>query len=61
MTGTIIGVDISKGGLDAHRLPDQAARQFKNSKAGIRALLKGAGDDIGRIVFEPTGPLSSII
>lgn len=56
MTETIIGVDISKDRLDAHRLPDQAARQFKNTKAGVLAFMKWAGFGVERIVYEPTGP-----
>lgn len=55
MTEVIIGVDVSKDSLDAHRLPDQADRRFDNTKAGVRAFLVWAGA-AGRIVFEPTGP-----
>jgi len=56
MSDITIGVDISKDVFDAHRLPDQAARQFKNTRAGARAFLNWAGSDIERIVYEPTGP-----
>lgn len=56
MSEIIIGVDISKDHFDAHRLPDRAARQFNNTKAGVRAFLAWAGADVGRVVFEPTGP-----
>ncbi|WP_031556283.1 IS110 family transposase [Parvularcula oceani] len=56
MTETTIGVDISKDRLDAHRLPDGATGQFPNSKAGHRAFLEWAGQDVARIVYEPTGP-----
>lgn len=54
MTQTIIGVDISKDWLDAHRLLDQAERRFANSKTGWRALIKWSGD--ASIAFEPSGP-----
>lgn len=56
MTQTTIGIDISKDTLDVHRLPDGAARQFANTKAGHRALIAWIGADVVRIVFEPTGP-----
>lgn len=56
MTKTTIGVDISKDCLDAYRLPHQSAKQFDNTKTGIRAFRKWAGEDVDRIVFEPTGP-----
>jgi len=57
MTKTTIGIDISKATLDVHRLSDDVAVQFSNDKVGFRALkawLKG--DEIARIVYEPTGP-----
>ena len=56
MSKIIIGVDISKDRLDACRLPDQAARQFDNSKTGIRAWQKWAGKTVDRVIFEPSGP-----
>jgi transposase len=57
MTGTNIGIDISKTHLDAFRLEDQVARQFENSHRGIRALIRWLGQaPVARIVFEPTGP-----
>ncbi len=43
MSEIIFGVDISKDHLDANRLPDQAARQFNNTKAGVRAFLAWVG------------------
>lgn len=57
MTGSTIGVDISKSHLDVFRLEDQAAQQFENSPDGFRALIKWLGKlPVARIVFEPTGP-----
>ncbi|MEM1409505.1 MAG: IS110 family transposase [Pseudomonadota bacterium] len=56
MTEPIIGVDISKDRLDAHRLPDGTVRQFPNTRSGRRAFLAWAGHDVNRIVYEPTGP-----
>jgi len=57
MTGSTIGIDISKALLDAFRLEDRAARQFDNSARGFRALVKWLGQTpVARIVFEPTGP-----
>jgi transposase len=56
MTQISIGIDISKDHLDAHRLPDGAARQFANSKAGLARLIRWIGvADVARVVFEPTG------
>lgn len=56
MTELTIGIDISKDHLDAHRLPDGAAKQFANSKAGLTRLIRWIGvEDVARIVFEPTG------
>lgn len=57
MEKATIGVDVSKDHLDVHRLPDGTARRFGNDRAGHRALIRWlAGLDVGRIVFEPTGP-----
>lgn len=56
MSNFTIGIDISKDSLDAHRLPDKAARRFTNDEAGHTALIdwiKSTGAD--RIVFEATG------
>ena len=56
MTHYTIGVDISKALLDAHRLPDSAAGQFSNDKAGFRDLIRWVDAlDVERIVYEPTG------
>jgi len=56
MTEISIGIDISKDHLDAHRLPDGAAGQFANSKAGLTRLIRWIGvADVARVVFEPTG------
>jgi len=43
MTKDIIGIDISKATLDAHRLGTGAAAQFANSPAGLRALRRWIG------------------
>jgi transposase len=56
MNPSTIGVDISKGSLDVHRLPDGASRRFGNDKAGYRSLIAWLGADVARVVFEPTGP-----
>ena len=56
MTETTIGIDISKDTLDAHRWPDNTARQFTNDTKGHKALIGWIGPDVTRIVFEPTGP-----
>lgn len=55
MTELTIGVDISKDHLDAHRLPDGAARQFPNTRPGYKAFIAWAGHDLLRVVYEPTG------
>lgn len=51
-----LGIDISKDNLDCHKLNDvvSEAKQFKNSKKGIRALAKWA-QDCDHIVMEATG------
>ena len=36
----MIGVDVSKDHLDAHRLADGASRRFANDKRGHKALVK---------------------
>lgn len=57
MIPSTIGVDISKDFLDVHRLPDDKARRFDNSKAGHKALIRWLSEmPIARIVYEPTGP-----
>ena len=53
MTQNIVGVDISKDWLDAHRRTDAADKRFDNTKQGRRALIKWAQADL--IAFEPTG------
>lgn len=59
MTNTTIGVDVSKDHLDAHRLPDGAAKQFPNDDAGHKALIRWIKTTmVDRIVFEATGPYS---
>ena len=57
MIPSTIGVDISKDFLDVHRLPDDKARRFDNSKAGHKALIRWLSEmPVARIVYEPTGP-----
>lgn len=57
MIPSTIGVDISKDFLDVHRLPDDKARRFDNSKAGHKALIRWlSATPVARIVYEPTGP-----
>lgn len=57
MIPSTIGVDISKDFLDVHRLPDDKARRFDNSKAGHKALIRWLSETpVVRIVYEPTGP-----
>lgn len=53
MTQNIVGVDISKDWLDAHRRTDAADKRFANTRQGRRALIKWAQADL--IAFEPTG------
>jgi len=52
-----IGVDVSKGWLDAHELPSGRSRRFENSGKGYRAFRAwvGAGP-VGLVLFEATGP-----
>lgn len=60
MTDDSIGIDISKDHLDAHRLSDGAARRFKNTSMGFRALRRWIGAALpSRVVFEPTGAYHS--
>jgi transposase len=56
MTQHIIGIDVSKDTLDAHRQRDGEEWTFANSRAGFMSLLKWIGPDPVRTVFEPTGP-----
>ena len=51
MSEFTIGVDISKDFLDVHCLPSDAAKQFCNTAAGYRALLRWLkGVQIERII-----------
>jgi transposase len=59
MTNDTIGVDISKGHLDAYRMSDGASRRLANDKAGHGALINWLGAAGTRIVFEPTDPLDA--
>ena len=56
MTQITIGLDVSKDGLDVHRLSDGANRRFSNSPSGFRTLIGWIGANVSRVVFEPTGP-----
>lgn len=55
MNGTI-GLDISKGRLDAHWLPYDEHRQFFHDRAGVKALALWAQKvGIAQMIFESTG------
>ncbi|MBR9971168.1 IS110 family transposase [Magnetospirillum sulfuroxidans] len=56
MTETPIGVDVSKDFRDVHRHPDGDGRRFTNNAVGHKALIAWTGNEVSRIVFEPTGP-----
>ena len=51
-----LGIDISKDRLDCHKLDNgySEAKQFKNCKKGIKALIEWAGD-CEQVVMEATG------
>jgi transposase len=53
---SFIGIDVSKGALDVHRLPDGATRRFDNTPQGIAALVAwlGSGPPV-LIALEATG------
>ena len=55
MRQSTIGVDVSKDVLDVCRLPGSGARCFSNTKAGRTALIRCIGEEVERIVYEPTG------
>jgi len=55
MTEITIGVDVSKDFLDAHRHPEGAERRVANDATGHKALIGWIGDNVSRVVFEPTG------
>ncbi|MGF1606916.1 MAG: IS110 family transposase [Rhodothalassiaceae bacterium] len=59
MTQTIIGIDVSKDHLDAHRLADGRDARFTNDRAGHRALVRwiaaAPSDEAAKVVYEPTG------
>lgn len=53
MTHSIVGVDVSKDWLDAHRGTDSQDRRFANTKQGRQSLVRWASG--ARIAFEPSG------
>lgn len=53
MTHFVVGVDVSKDWLDAHRRSDGADRRFPNTKQGRQSLIRWAGG--ARVAFEPSG------
>ena len=56
MRDVTIRIDVSKDHLDAHRLPDGAARQFANTRTGVTQLIRWIGSfGVAGVVFEPTG------
>jgi len=54
MTEHTIGIDISKDTLDVRRLPSGEKSRFTNDRNGHHALLDWIGQDVERVVFEPT-------
>lgn len=54
MTHFVVGVDVSKDWLDAHRRSDGSDRRFPNTKQGRQSLIRWAG--CARVAFEPSGP-----
>lgn len=57
MKNDTIGIDISKATLDVYRLSTNAAAQFPNTTAGLRALRRWIGTHLPElVVYEPTGP-----
>lgn len=55
MTHHIIGIDISKDRLDAHRAADGAEAGFTNDARGLRRLQRWIGPAPARVIFEATG------
>ena len=53
MTDFVVGVDISKDWLDAHRQADGQTRRFANTRQGRQELVRWAGR--ARVAFEPSG------
>ncbi|MEN9393642.1 MAG: hypothetical protein RLZZ104_1985, partial [Pseudomonadota bacterium] len=57
-----IGIDIGKDTLVIHRLPDKAALEVSNDKAGLVKLLRWLSrDEALCVVFEPTGPYHRLL
>jgi len=52
---TVVGVDVSKAFLDAHRLPDGAELRVENNAPGFQSLIDWS-EDAEPVVFEATGP-----
>lgn len=51
-----IGIDVSKGMLDAYWLSTRTHKQFSNSKAGLRSLVRWIRQaEASLVVFEATG------
>src|SRR5215510_10664754 len=55
-TQAFVGIDVSKDHLDAHRLPEGAARRFDNTPPGIAALVAWLGSPAPVLIaLEATG------
>ena len=54
MGNNIVGIDVSKGWLDAHRLSDGASGRFSNDAAGIGRLDRWLGE-VELVTFEASG------
>lgn len=54
---SVVGIDISKARLDAHRLPAGETLQFPNSPSGLQKLRRWlrAAAPVELVVYEPTG------
>ncbi|MEM0909064.1 MAG: transposase [Pseudomonadota bacterium] len=59
MTDVVVGVDVWKDWLDAHRRVDGQNRRFANTKQGRQSLIRWACG--ARIAFEPSGPYHRVL
>ena len=62
VNNVFVGIDVSKGRLDASRLPSRELREFANDRSGVKMLLSWLAEaPPALVVLEATGGLERVV